>query len=1693
MTIKGRAKQLFDYISHVYSIDLPVTRDVTNYRAELWWQSELAASSQCVIRGFESATDDTGDGNASVALTQPEPWLSVLKRPIENPPEPPSAIRDWLALAANPEVPPQPKPSILKREKFTDSRARVEAFRTFAVRWKSVAPSERATTVPVPTILMGWVDANERGEDIKPAAERETEERFGDDPRRAMFLTEYVDKPWKRWAERMTPFFRANALYDELYALHQRLSVEGDRIEILWGHLLLAWDYRPDTRVLHPLFLTPLNLEFDPQRRNIRLVASSSQPTKIDLDCLRDLDYPNKDKLLAYARKLNDDDSPPDVWSHGQMRAVSNTFTGLLSSEAAEVTNRYTDTPTGKPPLSTYPVVFNAPAIIVRQRARHFWIDDAKNVAAAIERGEDIPPFIRALAGDSEELSTDEPSKSSPADTDEDGGELFFPLEYNDQQREIWDKIQNHFGVLVQGPPGTGKSHTIANIISSLLARGKRVLVTSQTENALKVLRNLVPEDIRELCISQLGNDIESKTQLNQAVQAIGKRLADKASDAPEQRVRRIRQELRAVREEQAALRNHIREWAEVDSAKANLAGRVITAEQAAKEYAAAENASTWLKDRLALNTEPPLTDAELIDLCELLKEISAEEQANASMYLPEGIEPPEPLSRCFAYLKAAADIAGETEDARLQWRDALRQADEEQLAKVILVLEEAIRGLRELTETWQHSVLALIAADPKNASFWENFLKTCENHHSVAFEAFQKSQTFDIQVVELPQDIDVDVAFAALEKVLERGKNPKSLLVWPFLHKSAKGLFRAVTADGRPISTPERLSAAKSYFIHIERMAKFEKYWRKNLDPVSGPVADVSAPMPVADAKERIKKVAHVIQWASDHLQKIREHTAEIGCPANHRQFHCEDGLTTLLRIVHGQQAALQVDHLASSLAAYEAALRKEGSKANAHPLWADFSRAVSRRTAWEYEEAWRCLQSLLIIRPKAQRIRDYSQRLADAAPLWAAELIEYARKSGPTAIPANWRTAWQTRQLGSWLDQLHNREPIENLQTQLDRCRRREHGLITRLVHERTWQRQIRNVRSTQHQALATWADAIRKYGKGTGKYAPYWLNVAARAMRVAQGAVPVWIMPLFRVVELFAAEPGIFDVVIVDEASQCDIRSLPVLFRGKKILVVGDPEQISPASVGVPYDKVMEQIRVWLNGIPYPERFFINNSLYTITGTLPHMDRTLLSEHFRCVPEIIEFNNHLCPTYGGSLEPLRQPNPESRLEPSINTIQVETGFKSNTDVNEPEAEALVSKLVECCRDPRYSTGGKDGRKRTMGVISLLGEAQAKHISELIAQRLDENEREERRIICGDAYTFQGDERDVMFLSMVIATNAPFGALVKDDARQRFNVATSRARDQVFLFHSVRLSEIQNPDCVRYRLLSWYQNPPLARMQAGLQSLKEKAESQFEIDVGEMIIKQGYRVLTQLSPFPRGVQYRIDIVVQGEKDRLAVECDGDRWHGPERWEYDQRREEQLRRAGWSFWRVSSSAFYRDREKALSPLWERLDDLGITPEEQWGSGRQCPSNPSVQLDLAKSKPVVMETTVPKKAPPETAAADEDSPVRLSAALAYARKKTVDVRELSIAEIQQILVGILKRGRRPSLTRETAVDCVCNELLLRPTGRSKVMLSQKVERALQHLIDRELLETDELGNVRFAFGNHSSRQDELNLDGKKRS
>ena len=187
-------------------------------------------------------------------------------------------------------------------------------------------------------------------------------------------------------------------------------------------------------------------------------------------------------------------------------------------------------------------------------------------------------------------------------------------------------------------------------------------------------------------------------------------------------------------------------------------------------------------------------------------------------------------------------------------------------------------------------------------------------------------------------------------------------------------------------------------------------------------------------------------------------------------------------------------------------------------------------------------------------------------------------------------------------------------------------------------------------------------------------------------------------------------------------------------------------------------------------------------------------------------------------------------------------------------------------------------------------------------------------------------------MFMSMVCAPNeGRIAPLVRESFAQRFNVAASRAQDRMYLVRSVELEHLSEADRLRRSLISHFASP-FMRDEGNVEDLRKLCESPFECDVYDRLTERGYCVTPQV---PVG-QYRIDMVVEGTNDaRLGIECDGDRYHGPDKWAEDTRRQRVLERAGWAFWRCFASAWIRRPDELLQDLLKTLYQFGIEPRPQ--------------------------------------------------------------------------------------------------------------------------------------------------------------
>jgi superfamily I DNA and/or RNA helicase len=202
----------------------------------------------------------------------------------------------------------------------------------------------------------------------------------------------------------------------------------------------------------------------------------------------------------------------------------------------------------------------------------------------------------------------------------------------------------------------------------------------------------------------------------------------------------------------------------------------------------------------------------------------------------------------------------------------------------------------------------------------------------------------------------------------------------------------------------------------------------------------------------------------------------------------------------------------------------------------------------------------------------------------------------------------------------------------------------------------------------------------------------------------SVPVWIMPIYRIAEQVRVQPNLYDVVIVDEASQAGLEASFLQYLAPKIVVIGDDKQVSPSAVGVDQQQLRDLANMYLATDPYRASWLDPKRSYFDEANMRFGGRITLTEHRRCVPEIIGFSNRVAyEPEGIRLVPVRQFGAE-RLDP-IKVVHLAEGYEADNKTNPVEADAIVDQIRKCLAEPQY-----DGA--TFGVISLLGKEQAKLI---------------------------------------------------------------------------------------------------------------------------------------------------------------------------------------------------------------------------------------------------------------------------------------------------------------------------------------------------------------------------------------------
>jgi very-short-patch-repair endonuclease len=419
----------------------------------------------------------------------------------------------------------------------------------------------------------------------------------------------------------------------------------------------------------------------------------------------------------------------------------------------------------------------------------------------------------------------------------------------------------------------------------------------------------------------------------------------------------------------------------------------------------------------------------------------------------------------------------------------------------------------------------------------------------------------------------------------------------------------------------------------------------------------------------------------------------------------------------------------------------------------------------------------------------------------------------------------------------------------------------------------------------------------------------------------------------------EPKFFDVLVIDEASQCDIASaLPLLYRAHRVVIIGDPMQLRHIST---LSKQEEQQLLSKHGLveEFPRWAYSTNSLFDLACSLCRSeDIVALRDHHRSHSDIIEFSNDTF--YEGRLRVATKYDRLNRPwhnEPAVRWINIRGKVVrpgTGGALNEDEAHAVVSE-IERLVNQQY--------RGSVGVVSPF-RAHANRIRDLVFQHPSLGSRiTDMDFLADTVHKFQGDERDVMIFSPVVSTGITDSALgFLRSNPNLFNVAITRARAALVVVGDKAAAL----NCGVEYLAQF------ASYTDKLRNQSQQVDGPIATDLGPEYppisdpdrVSEWERVLYRrlyhagIRPIPQYLieKYALDFAVIIGDRRLNIEVDGERYH--RNWDgelcrRDQIRNQRLMELGWDIMR-----FW---------VYQVRDDIEtcILRVQQWLRQQNCPAD----------------------------------------------------------------------------------------------------------------------------------------------------
>ncbi|TDE29291.1 hypothetical protein E0I61_09005 [Flavobacterium ranwuense] len=1092
---------------------------------------------------------------------------------------------------------------------------------------------------------------------------------------------------------------------------------------------------------------------------------------------------------------------------------------------------------------------------------------------------------------------------------------VFFPLPYNNEQKQIYENYLKNRLTVVTGPPGTGKSHTIVNILCSLLAQGKRVLVTAQTDKALESLLDKIPETFDDLIFTKIQLETnKNRFSLESSISKISSILTDNFF---------------------LNIESKIKDLNNLKSNYINLKTTIIRALE--KEY-----------NMISLNeTFNNLRAFQIVEKLE--KKDSKEwnwindelknEQLNNFDDLKESIINYRNLQNHSTDYSKIIDFDLNSITQKIKDFDFIHYI---QIQENIKKISSLLNVNEELKDKFLSIDLSKII---------ESF-----NQYSNSDIKLQNSREIDnlltsIKPIKYNENITTNISFSTIienetkylfdiETYLSFIKDEKvSFLTKQFDSKFKKvSYLEDITINSVRSNTKQIIIKLRDFIQAIILINNNFQLLKK-----SGFSFDYDDKADIESKKEILNSLISQVEINKEVVTKIQHNSNIINFSkfTNIDRFKIEELIEKAIAYKDDFQKLkeyeIEYQELFNSLSEISIILEKSRIKKNFID-YLPIQRIPNKEILDELLVQLKSINDNLNLENLFSKSEHYIKSMIPITFEKINEIpLEFISKENFEFAIAN--------------SYLIKNEFINIQKTKEDL------SFINKKIYDTKCEILFDLAKSNfrdkfDDSEIDEFINLLEQYrynltqsNRAIRDKTKYQILTRKNSIEISK-KLSCWVMKFNDVLNSVGHEPEIFDCIIVDEASQLDFNSLLLGYYTENMIIVGDDKQTSPSSLTGADGNDFEAIKN--KHLDFLDSNIIHiksdNSLFSLSKMIAGTSNLELKEHFRCVPELIEFSKSNF--YNNTLRPLKQIN-GNRLQPKV-PVFIDGAFTEEKIVYK-EIEFIKNYLKNILNDEKYAN-------KTIGVVSLgltKHTEKLKDIKEDLANEFGKDKIDKHKLIIEDSPKFQGDERDVMLVSLGVALdfqklnnneNAKPRAILSDqDEFKKINVALSRAKEQMILFHSVK-SEDLNPQDFRNKILNFFYEEvkPIKELvldeiniERNLYNIPNPFDSWFEFDIANQLIKNGFRFIEPQFQVKENetyynhksnkqgyINFKLDLVVHNNGKRVAIECDGDPFHSlPEDVAYDVERQEFLERVGWKVYRVLYSAYKRNPSNEIEKM----------------------------------------------------------------------------------------------------------------------------------------------------------------------------